>query len=154
MIAARTSGGTALITLPDTSAVPVVRLDFSNEQAWEQLKQDLTAPDEGSGYEAALEFVERRDLAGMTGAEFDAETPRLYPHAYEHPILIVVDAVTMGSPERPVLLLDLSEDETSPSFRSLPREVSAIEANLSIANMDFFEFGDSADPDGVFRGFR
>jgi hypothetical protein len=26
--------------------------------------------------------------------------------------------------------------------------------NLSLANMDFHEFADNADPDGVFRGFR
>jgi hypothetical protein len=35
----------------------------------------------------------------------------------------------------------------------VPRQVQAIENNLSIANMDFFEFADSADADGVFRGF-
>jgi len=32
-------------------------------------------------------------------------------------------------------------------------EVASIEVNLSIANMDFDEFADSADADGVFRGF-
>ena len=32
-------------------------------------------------------------------------------------------------------------------------EVALIEANLSIANMDFEEFADSVGPDGVFRGF-
>jgi hypothetical protein len=39
------------------------------------------------------------------------------------------------------------------TFRSIPSEVEPIVANLSIANMDFGEFADSADPDGIFRGF-
>jgi hypothetical protein len=28
-----------------------------------------------------------------------------------------------------------------------------VENNLSIANMDYSEFADEVDPDGVFRGF-
>ena len=35
----------------------------------------------------------------------------------------------------------------------VPGQVWSIENNLSIANMDFFEFADRTDPDGVFRGF-
>jgi hypothetical protein len=31
--------------------------------------------------------------------------------------------------------------------------VQSIENNLSIANMDFAEFADSVNEDGVFRGF-
>ncbi|WBC08931.1 hypothetical protein [Micromonospora sp. WMMA1947] len=38
-------------------------------------------------------------------------------------------------------------------FRVLPAEMWSVEDNLSIGNMDFFEFADAADPDGVFRGF-
>jgi hypothetical protein len=144
-----------MIELPDTDAVPVVRIDFSNDEAWDQLRADLQAPDySGSDYEASLSFVERRDLAGMEATSFDAETPRRFPSSYEHPFMIVVDAVALNSPEHPVLLIDLSEGETSASFRALPREIAAIEANLSLANMDFFEFGDNAEGDGVFRGFK
>ncbi|GAB3345306.1 DUF6924 domain-containing protein [Micromonospora halotolerans] len=51
------------------------------------------------------------------------------------------------------LVVNLNDgDETAP-FRALPRQVQAIENNLSIANMDFFEFARAAGPDGVFRGF-
>jgi hypothetical protein len=35
----------------------------------------------------------------------------------------------------------------------LPSQIQAIENNLSIANMDFEDFADSVDADGVFRGF-
>ena len=66
---------------------------------------------------------------------------------------MVADEVTFGAPEHPVLLVDLNEDDHVPSFRALPREIAAIEANLSIANMDFADFANSAGEDGVFRGF-
>jgi hypothetical protein len=38
-------------------------------------------------------------------------------------------------------------------FRCEVGEVASIEANLSIANMDFEEFADGVEDDGVFRGF-
>ncbi|HEU4811705.1 MAG TPA: hypothetical protein VFT00_06170, partial [Nocardioides sp.] len=40
------------------------------------------------------------------------------------------------------------------TFRAVVPEISSIEANLSISNMNFHEFADGADPDGVFRGFE
>jgi hypothetical protein len=43
--------------------------------------------------------------------------------------------------------------EPGRTFRVVPRETWAVENNLSIANMDFAEFADRADPDGIFRGF-
>ena len=30
---------------------------------------------------------------------------------------------------------------------------NGVENNLSISNMDFYEFADNADADGIFRGF-
>jgi hypothetical protein len=39
------------------------------------------------------------------------------------------------------------------TFRAIPSQIQGIENNLSIANMDFYEFADWVDEDGVFRGF-
>jgi hypothetical protein len=143
-----------LIELPEVTAVPVVRTDFSSDAVWDRLKAELIAPAyDGSDYEPALDFVERRDLSGMSLNVPEQEVPRRYPTSYEFPFMIVVDEFAINSPEHPVLLLDLSEDDTTPSFRALPREIASIEANLSLANMDFFEFRDSAAETGVFRGF-
>ncbi|WP_374558264.1 hypothetical protein [Micromonospora sp. RHAY321] len=66
---------------------------------------------------------------------------------------VVVDAVTVSLSERPLLVVNLNEGYETGPFRALPRQVQAIENNLSIANMDFHEFARSAGPDGVFRGF-
>ena len=35
----------------------------------------------------------------------------------------------------------------------MPSEMWGVENNLSIANLEFDEFVDAADPDGVFRDF-
>jgi hypothetical protein len=48
--------------------------------------------------------------------------------------------------------VDLYES-SGQEFRAVPSRVQSIENNLSIANMDFEEFAEAVDRDGVFRGF-
>ena len=67
--------------------------------------------------------------------------------------VIVADAVTMGAPEPSLLVVDLFE-EPGRTFRAVPSAIQSIENNLSIANMDFWEFADNVDADGVFRDFK
>jgi len=50
------------------------------------------------------------------------------------------------------MVMDLST-ERGRAFRVIPSEIEGVENNLSLANMDFEEFANAADPDGVFRGF-
>ena len=68
--------------------------------------------------------------------------------------LAVADARTMT--DLTIFFVDLNEfnEQLGRTFRAVPQEVEPITANLAIANMDFFEFADSANPDGVFRGFE
>lgn len=68
-------------------------------------------------------------------------------------MIFIADSVTMTSPDHPLLVIDLRHDGTHAPFRSTPREVQSIENNLSLCNMDFFEFAEAVDADGVFRGF-
>jgi hypothetical protein len=84
----------------------------------------------------------------------------------EIPYVLIADRVTMSDPEHPLLVVDLyrdDEDDARPegardreprTFRALPNQVASITANLEIGNMDFEEFADRVDGDGVFRGFR
>ncbi len=44
-------------------------------------------------------------------------------------------------------------DGSGHEFRAIPSQIQGIENNLSIANMDFEEFAEAVDEDGVFRGF-
>ena len=49
--------------------------------------------------------------------------------------------------------MDLFE-ELGRTFRAIPSAIQSIENNLSITNMDFREFADNLDADGVFRAFE
>jgi hypothetical protein len=42
---------------------------------------------------------------------------------------------------------------TGARFRCIPPELWGIDNNLNIANMDWAEFADAVDENGVFRGF-
>jgi hypothetical protein len=64
----------------------------------------------------------------------------------------MADRLTLTGPERPILVIDLAY-ETGRPFRVIPGQLWAVENNLSLANMDYSEFVDNVDPDGVFRGF-
>lgn len=140
-----------MVTVPPTAAAPVLRTDFADGALWERLKAEITSPNE-EGFLPTVEFVNDRRFDGVGESDVIAGLPGRYPHAYPHPVLFVVDAVTAGSPEHPILVLD-AHDEPEPPFRSTPRGIQSIENNLSIANMDFEEFAAAVDPDGIFRGF-
>jgi hypothetical protein len=67
--------------------------------------------------------------------------------------IAVADAQTMR--DLTVLFVDfnLRNEQVGRTFRSIPSEVEPIVANLSLANLDFADFADKADADGIFRGF-
>jgi hypothetical protein len=138
--------------LPDSWCVPVIRADFSGGALWEELQDEIRRPTE-EGLQANVEFVEDQTLADLDETTLVAAFPRRFPSDYRHSVIFVVNAVTVSSAEHPLLVIDLHEEEGDRPFRCLPRQVQAIENNLSISNMDFFEFARAADADGIFRGF-
>jgi hypothetical protein len=78
--------------------------------------------------------------------------PELLRPGSHHTFVFLVDGRTINDPEHPIVVVDLYEDPGR-SFRVIPSEMWVVENNLSLANMDFQEFAESADRDGVFRGF-
>ena len=134
--------------LPQSQAALVIRTDFSDDEAWEGIcTAVLQLTEEGFG--AQVEFVDDGAYRDVTKEQL----LDLFPEGDQRPFFfMMVDDVTVRSPEHPVLVVDLWR-EPGREFRAVPAAVQAIENNLSIANMDFFEFARSAGPDGVFRGF-
>jgi len=126
----------------------VLRTDFSDEACWRSICAEVLA-ETADGFRAYVDVVEDRALDGFRTDDVLATVGDDYRWGY----LVVGDRLTMTQAEHPFLVLDLL-DERGRSFRALPREIQAIENNLSIANMDFSEFADSAGSDGVFRGFE
>src|SRR5205823_1651099 len=66
-------------------------------------------------------------------------------------VLFIADSTTLTRPDHPVLVVDLLDDDRRP-FRCIPPELRGIDNNLNIANMDWAEFADAVDENGVFRG--
>jgi hypothetical protein len=134
--------------LPRSQAALVIRTDFSDHAAWEAIGAAILQLTK-EGFGAQVEFVDDAAYRDLTKEQL----LNLVPEGEERPFfLMVVDAVTVRSPDHPVLVVDLWR-EPGREFRAVPAAVQSIENNLSIANMDFAEFADAVGEDGIFRGF-
>lgn len=138
--------------LPPTHAPVLIRADFSSDETWDEVKADAerVSPE---GFQAWLAFREDPSLVGLSETELADHMPGDFPSGYQHPVVFVVDSVTVSHPERPILVVSTHKDHPG-RFRCLPSTVQAIQNNLTLANLDFADFGGAVDPDGVFRGFR
>jgi len=136
-------------SLPETEDALVLRTDFSDQDAWEDICTAIRPTDaDGNEPIAYVEFHDDPAYQGLSSQQLLA----LVPEDYGHSFLAVVDKAAIDSDEQPVLIIDLDE-ERGREFRVIASELHQIENNLSIANMDFAEFSDAADDDGIFRGF-
>ncbi len=124
----------------------MLRADFSDDASWRSVCAAIEEP--VGDFRAYVEFVSDTAFDGITPAEI----PSLQSQHSAHSFVFLVDQIALSSPEHPILVVDLIE-EPGRWFRVVPREAWSVQNNLSIANMDFSEFADSVDPDGVFRGF-
>ena len=129
-------------------ASPVIRTDFTDEVAWKKIQRDVAATNI-MGFSANVRFIDDRQYSELTGQELLQRISGLN----EFGCIFIADATAMSSTEHHLLVLDPS-NPTGKTFRVIPSEAWGVENNLSIANMDYSEFYDLADPDGVFRGFK
>jgi hypothetical protein len=138
-------------SLPKTKDALVIRTNFENEEAWKTIRELITQPVREASQEffAYVEFLDDAMFRDLSEKELLARLPNDYWHTF----LFVVDKTATHPPEYPVLVIDLHR-ERGRTFRAIPSLIQCIENNLSISNMDFYEFADSADDDGVLRRFR
>jgi hypothetical protein len=134
--------------LPVTDDASVLRTDYTDPNVWQAICEEIRQPVGPLNFEAHVEFIDDAEYQGIAKDQILGLIPADYPHSY----IIVVDAVTISHPDHPLLVIDL-QSEPGRDFRALPAQIQAIDNNLSIANMDFEEFADAVDEDGVFRGF-
>ncbi|MBK3544220.1 hypothetical protein [Streptomyces sp. MBT60] len=154
------------IVRADEWAPLVIRTDYTDDAAWGEIVAALARAVDGErDWEAAVHLVEGRRWEGVTGDEALAAAAR----DEELSVVFLADEVTMRSPLRPLLALDLGADDDedldpvyyqelidSPPPREVrvaPDAVHMVHANLQLANVDFPEFVQdaAADPDGVVR---
>ena len=133
--------------LPSTHASLLIRTDFTDGIAWEETKAAALAESE-DGFQAYLHVVD--DVIGgeATWQDLRSATLALEHHAA---VLFIADRAALVG-DHPIRVVDLSS-ESRPPFRCLARELWAVDNNLNTANMDWEEFADNVEADGIYRGF-
>jgi uncharacterized protein YbcV (DUF1398 family) len=134
--------------LPHTENPLVLRTDFSNQMTWEKICTEIQKPVGMFRFRANVEFLDDTEYADLTKELVLERIPKNYNHTF----IFIVDRTTISHPDHPLVVMDLY-DGSGHEFRAIPSEIQGIENNLSIANMDFEEFAEAVDEDGVFRGF-
>jgi len=134
--------------LPITENPLILRTDFSDQAVWERICKVIREPVSVFRFRANVELVDDAAYEDITKDQL----MELIPNDYSHSFIILVDRTAISHPDQPLLVIDLYE-RSGREFRAIPLQIQGIENNLSIANMDFEEFADSVDGDGVFRGF-
>jgi hypothetical protein len=140
-------------TIPRAKNAVVQRADFSDDAAWDDLCAVMLEPTPRDGFRANLDFVSDRAFEGATVKDVLGHLPEGANRDFMFTFIFIVDRIALSNPEHPVLVVDL-HDQPGRTFRVIPSEMWGAENNLSIANMDFADFAESADADGVFRGFN
>lgn len=134
--------------IPETENPLVLRTDFSNQSAWERICADIQKPVGIFRFRANVEFLDDVEYAGISKEQL----LELIPENYSHSFIVLVDQMAISHPDHPLLVVDLYE-KSGRELRAIPSRVQSIENNLSIANMDFEEFAEAVEEDGIFRGF-
>lgn len=135
-------------TLPSTENVMLLRAHYSNDEKWKKIKTEISTPDPDDGFIAYLTFVENPKFDDLP---LEILLPKI-PRNYCHPIILIADQITFNDEDRTILCVDLVEIPGQ-YLRVIPSEIWSIENNLSISNMEFQDFADCQDENGIFRGF-
>lgn len=141
------------------TSLPVVRTDFTDDAAWAALADTVTAPARLDGvdesYVPATVPVDDAAHDGTTAQDLFAAYDDVPSH------VVLADTRTMrevaAGDEVTVLVVDLHAHDGADVTRELRVTTAAlpeVEANLSILNLWLWEYAATADPDGVYRGFR
>lgn len=134
--------------LPQSDKALVLRTSFSNPAAWVAIRAEIEAR-VGGEFVAYVTFVDDPAYANLT----KQDVLSLVRSRSNDAFIVVADEVAMSAADHPLLIIDLGSQPGN-EFRAVPSTVQSIENKLSISNMDFEEFAESVDRDGVFRGFQ
>jgi hypothetical protein len=124
----------------------VVRTDFSDDEAWARVRAAIEAP--VGDFQANVTFVDDREYEGLTVERL----PEFLPETFNDTFIFLVDRETLTGSDNPVLTIDVFH-EVGRFFRVVPSEMWIVENNLSLANLDWEDFANHVDADGVFRAF-
>lgn len=128
------------------ATVPVVRTDFADDAQWKKLQAAIDQP---QGMMQAVVFY--IDDPSYKDNDPVKVSEKLKAERSYLRFLFIADSVTFANKDMPILVVDLS-DEPKEFFRVIPSKMWAVQNNLELANMDWSDFADHTDQDGIFRG--
>ena len=126
----------------------LIRTDFSNEAAWDTIKTTMEQPAPLVGEVIPVTVIQDRQYAGLDAPSLLA----LLPSDHDYSVVLVADERAMTEADHPLLAVD-PQDASGRSFRVIASEAWGPLANLPIANMDWEDFANEVDDEGVHRGF-
>lgn len=131
-----------------TTAPFLIRTYFIGGTDWNDLTEKFLAKYE-LGFSANLKVIDNPNNENLSIDQIIKSLPEGHPFD----ILFVADSLTFTQSDNTVLCVDLF-DEPGRFFRVIPSELWSVENNLSIANMDYLDFYENCDENGIFRGFE
>jgi hypothetical protein len=132
--------------IPETVNALVLRTDFSSPVSWESIVAAIREP--VGEFQAYVDVVSDPAYSDITVEQVRS----LIPKSSNRTFMFIVDRFALSHADRPILVLDV-HTEPGRTFRVTPAHMWSVENNLSLANMDFEEFADATDGEGIFRGF-
>ena len=137
------------VVVPSLPASPnslLVRTTFDDGGAWAGLLAAVAA-ETVDGFRAYVDVIDDDAWAGTSD-----ETVRagILAAGGDGAVAFVVDQQALAA-DFPILVVDISA-EARPSFRCIAAELWSVDNNLNLANMDWEEFADATDSQGIYRG--
>lgn len=140
---------------PDVGS-PLIRTWFGSDESWQHLIRLVETPSP-EGFLSNVVLIDDHAYEGMTALDLRAQ----HKHTGEDASFIA-DMRTLTEPDSPILAVwtssfeydasDVCESQLRP-FRVIPSQLWSVEANINIANMDWWDFLEAVGDDDVFRGF-
>jgi hypothetical protein len=134
-------------SLPKSDIYLLVRTYFGDDAGWDALKALI---DEGSeeGFFANAQYVDDRQFDGFSSKALEDA----HPHRDSGwDVMYVADEQAITHPAHPLLLVRVGSTEELP-FRCRADALYEVDANLSLANLDWDDFRGQVDASGVYGG--
>jgi hypothetical protein len=134
-------------SLPESEIYLLVRIYFGDDAAWDALREEIEGGSE-EGFFANVEYVDDRQFEGSSVKALEA----VHPHRADGwDVMYVADERAIKEPAHPLLLVRVGSSEDLP-FRCRADLLYEVDANLSLANLDWDDFRDQVDESGVYGG--
>ncbi|MEV4127475.1 hypothetical protein [Nocardia sp. NPDC049707] len=134
--------------LPSKSVL--VRTWFGDDTAWGSLVRETLTPSK-EGFLAYTTLVNDPVFEGLSPEALKAK------HPGGAIVSFLADEITLTDPEHPILAVwvlppqDYDQGDYKP-FRVVPAELSSVDTNINDANLDWEDFANRVDTDGIYRG--